>query len=102
MKSVNVTVRLDENVKKEFDVFCENVGISVTAAFNMFIRATLRERALPFAITDNPRNAARVSLQDALQEAQENALLNGTSDMSMDDINDIIAESRQKGRVHAQ
>lgn len=53
MGAVNVTVRVDEETKKEFDTFCENVGINITTAFNMFIKATLRTRELPFTVTDN-------------------------------------------------
>ena len=59
MASTNVTVRLDEDIKKEFDLFCENVGITITTAFNMFIRATLRTRELPFSITDNNAQLTR-------------------------------------------
>ncbi len=52
MAAVNVTVRVDEDVKKEFDAFCDNVGMNITTAFNMFMRATLRTRQLPFQVTD--------------------------------------------------
>jgi len=52
MASVNVTIRLDEEVKKQFETFCDNVGLNITAAINMFIKATLRERVIPFSITD--------------------------------------------------
>jgi DNA-damage-inducible protein J len=52
MASVNVTIRLDEEDKKKFEGFCENVGLNITGAINMFIKATLRERVIPFRITD--------------------------------------------------
>ena len=53
-KPNSITIYLDEGIREEFDVFCENVGISVATAFNIFIRATLRTRTLPFSITDAP------------------------------------------------
>jgi len=52
MASVNVTIRLEEEVKKQFETFCDNVGLNITAAICMFIKATLKERTIPFKITD--------------------------------------------------
>ncbi|MCL2702654.1 MAG: type II toxin-antitoxin system RelB/DinJ family antitoxin [Defluviitaleaceae bacterium] len=52
MASVNVTIRLDEETKKQFDIFCDNTGMNITTAINMFIKATLRSRELPFVVTD--------------------------------------------------
>ena len=56
MSAVNVTVRVDEETKREFDTFCDNVGINVTTAFNMFIKNTLRTRQLPFVVTDKQKD----------------------------------------------
>ena len=36
------------------------------------------------------------TLKDVLRETQEQAKINGTSEFTMDDINDIIAEVRQE------
>jgi len=41
-------------------------------------------------------SATTRTLKDVLQETQEQARLNGTSEFTMDDINDIIAEVRQE------
>ena len=96
MKSVNVTIRLDEEVKKEFDSFCSNVGINVTTAFNMFIKATLRNRELPFAITDKQaQSKSRQELKEVFKEIQSQSIINGTDNMTLDEINRIIAESRR-------
>ena len=99
MKSVNVTVRLDEETKKEFDSFCSNVGINITTAFNMFIKATLKNRELPFTVSDtNAKQKVRNELKEAFRAAQVESAINGTDNMTLDEINDIIAESRQEAR----
>ena len=103
MPSVNVTVRIEEETKREFDTFCENVGINITTAFNMFIRATLRTRKLPFLVTDiEPLKQSREAIiahgKESLREAQEQAKSNGLSEMTLDEINEIIAEVRQERR----
>lgn len=50
MAQINVNIRMDENLKKDFDSFCSAVGISMTTAFCMFAKATLRENKIPFEI----------------------------------------------------
>ena len=45
------SVRIEAGVKDQFDDFCEEVGINASIAFNMFIRAVLREKRLPFDVT---------------------------------------------------
>jgi len=42
---------MDTEVKKQFDDFCSQVGMTASVAFNMFARAVLRERRLPFDVT---------------------------------------------------
>jgi DNA-damage-inducible protein J len=42
---------MDTEVKRQFDEFCAKVGMNTSTAFNMFARAVLRERRLPFEVT---------------------------------------------------
>jgi len=42
---------MDSEVKRQFDDFCANVGMNTSTAFNMFARAVLREKRLPFDVT---------------------------------------------------
>ena len=103
MSAVNVTVRIDEETKREFDAFCENVGMNITTAFNLFIRATLRSRMLPFPITDieplkKSREAAMLRGIKALKDAQGQVKSQGLSDMSLDEINMIIEKVRQENQ----
>ena len=51
MAQTTFSVRMDSDVKKELDNFCTQVGMNTTVAFNMFARAVLRERRLPFDVT---------------------------------------------------
>ena len=51
MAQTTFSVRMDSEVKRQFDDFCANVGMNTTVVFNMFARAVLREKRLPFDIT---------------------------------------------------
>ena len=49
-----VSVRMDEETKEKFTGFCKSVGISVSAAVNMFARMTIQENRLPFDVKGLP------------------------------------------------
>ncbi|MDR3279535.1 MAG: type II toxin-antitoxin system RelB/DinJ family antitoxin [Synergistaceae bacterium] len=52
MAVTTFSVRMDSEIKHQLDDFCANTGLNTTTAINMFARAVLRERKLPFEVTD--------------------------------------------------
>ncbi len=42
---------MDEEVKRQFDAFCASVGMNASVAVNLFAKAVLRERRIPFEIS---------------------------------------------------
>lgn len=54
MAQANLSVRIDENDKKGFEIFCNETGMNVSVAINMFIKTVLREHKLPFEIKADP------------------------------------------------
>lgn len=51
MAQTSVNIRMDEATKVAFDRFCEEIGISVSSAFNIFAKTVVREQRIPFEIT---------------------------------------------------
>jgi DNA-damage-inducible protein J len=50
-----LTARVDEHDKIDFDTFCSSVGLTSSAAINIYVKAVLRERRIPFEIKqDDP------------------------------------------------
>ena len=49
-----MTTRLDANDKKNFELFCDSIGITSSAAVNMFVKATLKEGKIPFELKSDP------------------------------------------------
>lgn len=50
MSQTNLSVRVDEQDKKSFEMFCNETGMNVSVAINMFIKTVLRENKLPFEV----------------------------------------------------
>ncbi len=56
MPQTIINIPMDSDVKQQFDDFCTEVGMNTTVAVNMFVRAVLREKRLPFdvALEEDP------------------------------------------------
>ena len=50
--TVNVTLRLDREIKENAEVLFKELGMNLTTAFNVFVRQTLRMGKIPFEIGD--------------------------------------------------
>ena len=87
--TVNLTVRVDERTKKDFDTFCDNVGLNATSAVNLFIKAVVRTRTLPFTITDTSTNEQTImaNMKQSIEAMRQKSIISGNSDMSLDEIN---------------
>jgi len=51
MSQTNINIRMDKQLKEAFEKFCSEVGMSMTTAFCIFAKKTVREQKIPFEIT---------------------------------------------------
>jgi len=106
ISTTNITVRIDEETKKDFDAFCKNVGINATTAVNMFIKAVLRTRELPFIITDVNEKDKKIygaRAIEAIERMRKISAQNGNSLMSLDNINaEINAARNESANIYAK
>ena len=72
MAQGTLTIKLDNETKKEFNEFCEEIGINMTTAINMFIKKVIREQRIPFELSLNKPNLETLQ---AIQESED--ILNG-------------------------
>ena len=71
MVSTNLTVRVDSALKSEAETLFEELGMSISTAFNIFLRQAVRMQAIPFTITRGIANRKTLS---AMQEAERIAV----------------------------
>ena len=50
MASTNINIRMDSDLKKQFENFCADMGMTMTTAFNIFAKKAVREYRIPFEI----------------------------------------------------
>ena len=101
MAQTAFTVRMDADVKKRFDELCKDFGMSSNTAFNMFARAVIKSERIPFDVESEERalieRARRVTEQIRVQAA-----LNGTADMTLEEINEEIRKVREERRARKE
>lgn len=51
MAQVSVSIRMDADLKRQFDEFCSEIGMTMTTAFCVFAKTAVRERKIPFEIS---------------------------------------------------
>ena len=91
-----MTVRLDNKQKAIFDELCAQFGMSANTAINIFVKAVIRNKSIPFPIQakneeeDEVTAKAKAAFQYMRDTARENNI-----DMSLDEINEEIREVRR-------
>ena len=90
MAQTAMTVRVDNNIKKQFDALCEQFGMSVNAAVNVFINAVVRTRSIPFEISAKEDQTRKRALEAFYAPHPE------TPELTLDEINEEIRAARRE------
>lgn len=54
MAQTMVNFRMDEELKKQMEEVCREMGLSMTAAFTVFATKVAREKRIPFELAADP------------------------------------------------
>ena len=68
METVNTSIKIDEETKKEAQKLFKNLGLNLSTAINIFLKQAIREKGIPFYISSLPEN---LELAQALEEAKK-------------------------------
>ena len=72
MAQTNINIRMDENLKREFDALCNDLGLTMTAAFTVFAKTVVRRQRIPFEISKDIQNAETLAAIEEVQEMKRN------------------------------
>ena len=95
-----VTVRIDSELKSQFDKLCEQFGMSANTAFNIFVNAVVRSRSIPFTIRGGKDE--KPSALDLFLEQRRAAENSQEPEMTLDEINAEIRAAREERRKRKQ
>ena len=88
--TTNISIRMDTKLKADADALFEELGMNISTAFNIFVRQALRERGIPFTITERPPNKETIA---ALVEAER--IAKDSNIVGYTDIEELLAELKK-------
>ena len=72
MSTVNVTLRIDEALKKQADDLFSDLGLTFNSATTVFLRQAVREQKIPFTIKREVPNATTLAAIKEVEEMKKN------------------------------
>lgn len=96
MGQTATTIRIDSDLKAEFDKLCDEFGMSANTAFNIYVKTVVRQRRIPFQIEADPVDEVMERGRKAFYEMRKTAAENGITGMSLDEINEEIRLARDE------
>ena len=96
MSVITFSVRMEQSLKSQFDTLCSDFGMNASTAFNVFARAVVRERKIPFEIF-----SPAITMEKAMETflaLRDEAKRNGLQDMTLEGINEEIRLAREENK----
>ena len=82
----SVSFRIDTQLKNEADELFKSLGLTMTSAFNIFLRKCVKEKGIPFPVTIECYNKETI---EALKEAD--ALSKNPNIKTFNNVDELLA-----------
>ena len=87
-----IQIRIDKELKDLATKTFASMGLDLSTAIRIYLRKTVLEKGLPFNLK---LQETQQKFDKAVKEAHEISKANGNDQMTLDEINEIIAETRR-------
>ena len=94
MAGALVQVRVDEALKQRVTKVYEGLGLDLSSAVRMFFTRSVQVGGIPFSVSAESTYSYEDAMENIMQ-ARRDSIKNGTADMTLDEINAIIADYRK-------
>lgn len=80
MAQTSVNIRMDEDLKRNFDVVCNELGMNMTTAITIFAKKMSRERRIPFDVSIDPfySETNKLALSESLEQVKSGKVVSKT------------------------
>ena len=80
MAQTLINIRIDEDIKKSMEETCKELGITMSAAFNIFARKMCREKRIPFEVSVDPfySESNRLALDKSMEQLKKGKIVEKT------------------------
>ncbi len=88
MATTNVTMRIDEDLKRQLQELVSNLGLDMTTFFTMSAKQAVREQRIPFEVSMNVPNEETLAAFEEVRQMKENPSLG----KSYTDVDEMMKE----------
>ncbi len=88
MATTNVTMRIDEELKKQLQELVSNLGLDMTTFFTMSAKQAVREQRIPFEVSMNVPNEETLAAFEEVRRMKEDPSLG----KSYTDVDEMMKE----------
>lgn len=87
MPQTSINIRMDDNLKQQFDLLCNELGLTMTSAFTVFAKTMVRQQRIPFDVAlDTPNNETLAAIDDVNHGRNLSKTFSSVSEL-MEDLN---------------
>lgn len=85
MATTSMTIRIDEDLKNQFEELVNDLGLNLTSAVTAFAKQAVREQQIPFKLSKNvPNEETRKAIEDARNGVGLSKSFNSVKDLMED------------------
>ena len=80
MAQTLVNFRIDETTKKQMEQICNELGITMSTAFNIFAKKMIREKRIPFDVSIDPfySESKMKAIDESIKQLEEGKVVRKT------------------------
>lgn len=77
MGQTNINIRMDEDLKRNFDNVCNELGLNMSTAITIFAKKMSREKRIPFDVSIEPfyTESNMIALAESKNELDTNKII---------------------------
>ena len=99
MANALVQFRIDDSIRQQASDLCAQLGFDLSTYLRMSLNKLVQERGVPFNLKLNTIPTAEEAIA-AMKKISDIAQTNGTSELTLDEINAEIAAVRKHRKKH--
>lgn len=84
----NLTMRIDDELKKQAEELFNDLGMNMTTAFTIFAKQAVREQRIPFEIAREVPNADTIAAMEEVEQMKKDSLIG----RSYTDVDEMMKE----------
>ena len=91
MATTTVSIRMDSELKRRFEQFCEDVGMNMTTAFTIYAKKVVNEDRIPFDIGREIPNEETLAAIDEVRRMKADPSLGKSYTDAREMVRDLLA-----------